>query len=1093
MIARASTVAAFLIGSAALTALAQPTSQSPLAPPPNGPRSAERTVHVLRGATVHIDPDTTWESGIVEFEGGRIVRAFASTDQPYSPPAGAIDHDGAGLHIYPGFIDAFIAVKAPELDANRPGAHWNPWVTPDRMSSATTLVPEDTAKGRRELGFTAAAIGPDEGVFAGQGAVVSLAEAPADRSAAFERIYADSVFHTLRFQTGNWSTMRYPTSHPGAVALMRQTLSDAEYQAAATTTAVPNALSPLERRSGPPLLFDCDYELEMLLAADVAAEFSRKAMLVDNGMSFKWLDAIKDAGLPVVVSLRYPRKPEVSTPAKAEEIDLDSLMTWEQAPANAARLVAAGVPIAITASKLPRGAKFRDHLREAIDAGLSERDALAALTTVPAQFMGVSDQVGRIAPGLRANLIVTTGPIFAKKSKVLGVWIDGRYHRIADADGPTLDGTWNLSASAVDAEVFTAAIRISGTAGGTGKPKAKLLREGADDADIRMLKVADREISFVLDDIGDLPKATILSGTLLPDRTLIGTGITPDDAPFTWTAVLAEEPEEAPADAVAEADAPEQDADALADADDDADDKQKDKRADKEGKPDPIPDLPGYPFGPYAVAALPPAESVLITNATVWTLDDRGVLPDGWVLFSNGHIDAVGTGTPPALPSGARAIDAGGGHITPGIIDAHSHTSMFPMGVNEAGQTVTAEVRIGDAFDPSAINLYRQLAAGVTTVQSLHGSANPIGGQSQTHKLRWGVSSPKAMRFEGATPGIKFALGENVTRANSRSPSDRYPASRMGVDALIRDRLSAAREYAAARASANPPRRDLELEALAEILAGERLIHCHSYRQDEILMLCRIAQDYDIQIGTFQHGLEVYKVAEAVRAAARGASIFSDWWMYKVEVIDAIPFAGPLQTEVGVVTSFNSDSDELARRLNLEAAKARKYARTDAASEPVISEVDALKFVTLNPAIQIGIADRVGSLEPGKDADLVLWSDHPLSTKAIVENSFIDGREYFSLAQDHAHRDHIAAERQRIIQKILAAPDKPRDKAKPGPDTKEDALLAAYYRDMLASGRDPEVAEPGDCGCGLINHRLHFFMEKYDLFENSDHDHSHAH
>jgi imidazolonepropionase-like amidohydrolase len=628
-------------------------------------------------------------------------------------------------------------------------------------------------------------------------------------------------------------------------------------------------------------------------------------------------------------------------------------------------------------------------------------------------------------------------------------------------------------ARAGERPLFEATIRVTGT-GGEGKPKATLAREGEDEAEVRMLAVDDRVVSFVLDGVGGMEGATILSGTLQPDGTMVGTGVAPDDSPFGWTAAMA-----------TEADAPE--AAAAEGADKHADEKKKDAE-----RPE-IPPVPGYPFGAYALSELPAQESVVITNATVWTLDARGVIPNGWVVFSGGKIRSVGAGEPPATPSGGRVIDAGGGHVTPGLIDAHSHTSLFGLGVNEAGQTVTSEVRIGDAFDPSAVNLYRQLAAGVTTVLSLHGSANPIGGQSQTHKLRWGARSPQEMRFEGSKPGIKFALGENVTRANSRMPSDRYPASRMGVDALIRDRFTAAREYAVARASADPPRRDLELDALAEVLAGERLVHCHSYRQDEILMLCRVAEDYGFTIGTFQHGLEVYKVAEAVREVALGASIFSDWWMYKVEVIDAIPFAGPLQTEVGVVTSFNSDSDELARRMNLEAAKARRYARTDAEGEPVISEVEALKFVTLNPAIQIGVADRVGSIEVGKDADLVIWTAHPLSTRAVASHTFVDGREHFSVEQDRAHRARIASERQRIIQKILGTPDKPRDKAKPGPESPEDEILASYYREMIAQGRHPEHAEPGDCGCGVINHRLHVFMEKYGLSDHAGHSHDHSH
>jgi len=1076
MLARALAVAALLVGLSALTVLAQPTSRSALSPPPNGPRSTELDVHVLHGATVHVDPDTRIAGGIVEFARGRIVRVVDGDGAGYSPPAGAIVHDCSGLHVYAGFIDAFVEVDAPDPDGQRSGAHWNAWVTPDRRASMVGGVSSSDAESRRGLGFTAAAIAPDEGVFAGQGAVVSLGVSPEDRSAAFERIYADGVFHTVRFETGSFANLRYPTSHPGAVALMRQTLSDADYQAGSGGSRVPNALTPLESRTGAPLVFDCDRELEMLLAVDVASEFGRPAILVDNGLSFKWLDAIAAADVPVVVSLRFPRKPDVSTPARAEEVDLDGLMTWEHAPANAGRLRAAGVPIAITASKLPKGAKFHDHLREAIEAGLTERDALAALTTVPAELMGVSDQIGRIAPGLRANMVVTKGPMFQKKSKVLDVWIDGRRYAIADGDGPSLDGSWVVTATAGDLAILDGTMVVSGT-GGIGKPKARWERAGEEDAEVRMLSVDDRVVSFVIDGIGGGTGAAILSGTLQPDGTLVGTGVGPDDQPFGWTAALAApQAAEAPAE----------------DAKPDAEKSGGGDGADTK-KPEPIPPAPGAPFGAYAVAEPPVPETVLITNATVWTLDDRGVIADGWVRFSNGRIDAVGEGLPPSVPAGARTIDASGGHVTPGLIDAHSHTSLFGLGVNEAGQTVTAEVRIGDAFDPSAVNLYRQLAAGVTTVLSLHGSANPIGGQSQTHKLRWGARSPKEMRFEGSKPGIKFALGENVTRANSRTPSDRYPASRMGVDALIRDRFTAAREYAAARASASPPRRDLELDALAEVLAGERLVHCHSYRQDEILMLCRVAEDYGFTIGTFQHGLEVYKVAEAVREVSLGASIFSDWWMYKVEVIDAIPFAGPLQTEVGVVTSFNSDSDELARRMNLEAAKARRYARTDGAGEPVISEVEALKFVTLNAAIQIGVADRVGSLEAGKDADIVIWTDHPLSTKAVVSHTFVDGRECFSLEKDRAHRTRIAAERQRIIQKILGAPDKPRDKAKPGPESTEDEVLASYYRAMISEGRHPEHAEPGDCGCGVINHRLHMFMEKYGLSDHADHSHDHTH
>ncbi|MEZ6317365.1 MAG: amidohydrolase family protein [Phycisphaerales bacterium] len=435
-------------------------------------------------------------------------------------------------------------------------------------------------------------------------------------------------------------------------------------------------------------------------------------------------------------------------------------------------------------------------------------------------------------------------------------------------------------------------------------------------------------------------------------------------------------------------------------------------------------------------------------------------------------------------------------------------------GVNEGGQAVTAECRIHDSLDPGAIGFYRQLAGGTTTVNSLHGSANPIGGQNAVHKIRWGAKAPDDMLLAGAKPGIKFALGENVKQSNWQNDRSRYPQTRMGVETLIRDRFTAAREYAAAmntpelaslreqlrkleasrdelarirkehpsvpdrpelhkqidlvqaKLRAATPRRDLELETLAQILAGDRLIHCHSYRQDEILMLCRVAEDFGFKIGTFQHGLEVYKVAEAVRDHAIGASLFSDWWAYKVEVQDAIPYAGPIETEVGVLTSYNSDSDELARRLNTEAAKAVKY------SDGRITPEEALKFVTINPAKQLMIDDHVGSLERGKDADVVVWSGDPLSVYSKPEHVYVDGRELFSLELDAQLREHNRAERQRLIQKILAAPDRPEDKAKKHGDTDDkptdpvgtDAPPSLLARVMQAT-QDPN--QPTICNCNI--------------------------
>jgi imidazolonepropionase-like amidohydrolase len=464
----------------------------------------------------------------------------------------------------------------------------------------------------------------------------------------------------------------------------------------------------------------------------------------------------------------------------------------------------------------------------------------------------------------------------------------------------------------------------------------------------------------------------------------------------------------------------------------------------------------------------------------------------------------------------AEVIDCQGKHITPGLIDAHSHTGLFRLGVNESGQAVTAEVRIADSLDPGHINFYRQLAGGLTAANLLHGSANPIGGQSQTVKLRWGALRPSDMFFEDAKPGIKFALGENVKQSNwGDENTTRYPQTRLGVETLIRDRFTKAREYAADRGQydeamkklhsqmkatvegikekstdttkvdasykvtiKNPeliPPRDLELEILAQILAGERLVHSHSYRQDEILMLCRVAEDFGFKIGTFQHGLETYKVAEVVREHAIGASLFSDWWAYKVEVQDAIPYAGPINFEAGLLTSYNSDSDDLARRMNVEAGKALRYAR---ASGIDMSPQDALAFVTTNPAIQLGIEHRVGTIEPGKDADIAVWSGDPLSSLTRCERTFVDGIQLFSIEQDAAHRQRMQTERARLINEIMAEgrpdPKPKKDEQKPSegsePPTRRSLLAAAYERAM--NEHIDHGPRPGDCGCNLLPREL---------------------
>ena len=403
--------------------------------------------------------------------------------------------------------------------------------------------------------------------------------------------------------------------------------------------------------------------------------------------------------------------------------------------------------------------------------------------------------------------------------------------------------------------------------------------------------------------------------------------------------------------------------------------------------------------------------ATLIKNATVLTVT-KGTLQNTDVLLQNGKIARVGQNL--AAPAGATVVDATGKFLMPGIIDPHSH--MMSDAINEGSLSVTSMVRIADVLNPTAINVYRALAGGVTTINILHGSANTIGGQNATVKLKYGREADE-MVFPGAPPGIKFALGENVTRKSRTAlpggPPARYPTSRMGQEEVLRDAFTRARDYKASwddfrrgGSKGVAPRRDLELEPLVEVLEGKRLVHAHSYRGDEMLMLLNLADEFGFKVKTLQHGLEGYKIASEIAKHGAGLSTFADSWSYKIEAYDAIPYNVAILTRKGVVTTINSDSDERVRRLNIDAAKLMKYGG--------LTEEEALKTITYNGAIQLGVQDRVGSIEVGKDADVALWSAHPLSVYANVDKTFIDGELFFDRQKDIAERDAKARERQQL-------------------------------------------------------------------------------
>ena len=649
-------------------------------------------------------------------------------------------------------------------------------------------------------------------------------------------------------------------------------------------------------------------------SAQVARELNLDFIVVSCGQEWRRPDLAKATGAQFIVPLNFPTLPDMPGEDDWDQVSLDQLRAWDWAPENPALLRQQGLEIALTTYGLSDKKKFRQNLQLALDRGLSETDALAALTTVPAKLCGTENQLGTIETGKLANLTVVDGSYFDPKAKVREVWIDGRIYPMPGDEPKPGKGEEAKPAQLTSTNQITKVTEEK--PGGTNQGEAKVSEEKKSGG-----KTNNTE------QLRELRRTRVAHSPM-------------------------------------------------------------------EGR-----------------GAITNPPTVQILGATVWTCGPRGILSNVTsVVVANGKIVSVGTG------SGDGAIlqiDGRGLTITPGIIDCHSHS--FVVGaVNEMNLPSTAMVRIRDVINSETENFHEQLAGGVTMANVLHGSANPIGGQNCVIKLRDG-DTPEDLVYSNAPQGIKFALGENVKQSNwGDRVATRFPQTRMGVRTFYENRFTAAQEYLnnweKYRASGGvPPRRDLELEAIGEIIQGTRLIHCHAYRQDEMLMLMRTIESFGVKIASFQHVLEGYKVADEMAQHGVGGSAFSDWWAYKVEAFDAIPYDGSLMRDRGVVVSFNSDSSDLARRLYLEAAKAVKYGGTP--------ETEALKFVTLNSAKQLHMDKWVGSLEPGKDADFAIWSKSPLDSGTVCLQTWIDGKKYFDRSLDAARTARLQKEREDLLAK----------------------------------------------------------------------------
>ncbi len=1048
--------------------------------PVEGLRDASPRVHAITGARIVTAPGAVIERGTVVLREGVIVAVGAAAEVKI--PADARVWPADGKTIYAGFVEPLAEVHLPAAlktvvpvaegedagvgrrartplapaETMAPAAaarSWNARVTPERDAAKVLVADDKGAAALRELGFATAAVTPARGVFRGESALVSLS----GRGPNASLVRAHLAQH-VAFEQGGFRENAYPSSLMGSIALIRQTLLDAQWLRAANEaylkqksagTERPEANASLEALAaaatgGQPIVMEAQDELDLLRAQKIADEFKLKLILRGRGAEYRVATALAVAKTPVIVPLNFPTVPEIETPDKAIDVPLSTLQHWELAPANAAKLTARGVPVAFTTSGLKQpDSQFWPAVRLAVKRGLAPAAALAALTTAPAKMLGVDDVTGTVTVGKLGHLLVATGDLFAADStaEITDVWVDGDHFETEAARKPDAKGTWKITWSGVPANTPDE-LKIEARTGG-GRPRARL-----GEKDLTLAQSRDQLTLLAPAELfqGKEAKGTVRLAGVLTDGSLSGTGLLPDGAGFRWRATRSAATEKKPDEKKPEekkVEKPEEKFFATADA---------------------------YPAGAYGRKA-PPAqpEWLLVKNATVWTSGPAGRITGGDVLVHAGKIEQVGKNL--AAPAGATVIDAAGKHVTAGLIDCHSHTAVS-RGVNEGTSAVTVEVRVGDVIDATDISLYRQLAGGLTTANVLHGSANPIGGQNQVIKLRWGAM-PEALKFAGAKPGVKFALGENVKRSNFTALGGgpaRYPATRMGVEQVMADTFAQARDYERdwadwqAGRSPLPPRRNLRLEATLEILKGERVVHIHSYRQDEVLMFIRLAQREKITVATFQHILEGYKVADEIAKIGAGGSCFSDWWAYKYEVVDAIPYGGAMMRAAGVVVSFNSDDAELARRMNTEAAKAVKYGG--------VPEDEALKFVTLNAAQQLRIDDRVGSLEAGKDADFVIWSASPLSTYARAEQTWIDGRRYFSLEDDAAMRVAATTEREALVQKALvermkalagagagAAAGARRPDATPTPDLvralqRLEERAAFEYRSIYHNGQD---------------------------------------
>jgi imidazolonepropionase-like amidohydrolase len=957
--------------------------------PENGVKKSEPKAILIQNARIYVSPTQILEKADMLVVDGKIKEIGSSIKDNQ-----AVVIDYSGKTILPSFVELYSNIGQPKASfhdggfrsqtkADKEGAYyWNETVHPEFKAASSFAIDAKANETLIQQGFGFAVSHLMDGMVRGTGALVSLGNDQVNK-----QLIKGDAGQFLSFSKGS-SHEAYPSSQMGSIALMRQALFDLSYYTTSPQSEFSISLDAWSKQQKLPIFFKTDDKWEILRAEKIAKEHQLNFIYIGSGNEYAAIEALKNTQRTIVIPINFPEPFELRDPYIARQIPLSDLKHWELAPSNPLYLHQNGVPFCITTNGLKSAEQFWKNLRLSISRGLPVDAALAALTVNPAKELGVENELGSLESGKYANFFVYSSDPFTTEAQLLDAWIQGEKSQVKAVLGPSIVGKYNLL---IDGEKYELEIegsneRPSGKVKLSGKVNATMLDTTTKKASVQLVE-NDITLQFSSNEKAK-PGIIQLHGKTTRNAAIFeGDGTNALGVWLAWSGIRTDK----------------------------ASDPAKATEIKKDTAFIAAPWLPNMAFG---MEKSPKSQTIVVKNATVWTNETDGVLKNVSVMIENGKIVKIAKNNAIPASSSAVVIDGKGMHLTPGIIDEHSHIAIS-KGVNEGGQSVTAEVSIADVVNPDDINIYRQLAGGVTAAQLLHGSANPIGGCSGLIKLKWG-SSPEEMLIPNAPKFIKCALGENVKQSNWGDYStSRFPQTRMGVEQVFYDAFYRARAYKAEWEAYNshqtlvPPRRDLELDVLVEIMDSQRFVTCHSYVQSEINMLMHVADSMGFHINTFTHILEGYKVADKMKKHGVGGSTFSDWWAYKFEVNEAIPYNAKLMADQGVIVSINSDDAEMGRRLNQEAAKSIKYGG--------MSEEDALKMVTLNPAKLLHLDDRMGSVKVGKDADLVLWSDNPLSIKAKVQFTMVDGVILYDASKDQSLAERNEAERARIIAKMLNA------------------------------------------------------------------------